>query len=104
MSQSATTSTPDTTKFKDSKLEIFVHGVIKAVEQIKSQRGDFYATRIVIPAKDTLHRPTEIVINSRMPLGREESVIETSAFLSASSRFNNGRWFNQLSLWDQPAR
>ncbi|SHH37451.1 hypothetical protein [Desulfofustis glycolicus] len=100
-----TTTAPSTeTKFKDSRLEVFVHGVIKAVEQIKSQRGDFYANRIIIPAKDTLHRPTEIVINSRMPMGREESEIETTAFLSASSRFNNGRWFNQLSLWDQPAR
>jgi hypothetical protein len=97
-------TTPETIKFKDSKLEVFVHGVIKAVEQVKSQRGDFYATRIVIPAKDTLHRPTEIVINSRMPLGREDSIIETNAYLSASSRLNNGRWFQQLSLWDQPAR
>ena len=90
-------------KFKESKLQVEINGKLVAIEQIKSERGDFYANTLVIPAKDTLSNPKRIVVYSQMPIGPEESVVDSTFYLRSSFKNRNGRWFNTLSLWNEPA-
>lgn len=91
------------TKFKKSCLEISIHGVIKAIEQIRSERGDFYANTIILPAEDLMSKPTRLVVYSLRPLGEEESIVDTIITIKPSFRMNNGKWFFNCSLWREKA-
>lgn len=104
MSAITTTDLPSNgMKFKKSCLEISIHGVIKAIEQIRSERGDFYANTVLIPAQDVMHSPTRLVVYSHRPLGEEESVVDTVVNVRPSFRNNNGKWFFNCSLWKEKA-
>ena len=90
-------------KFKPSKLEVHLNGLIQAVEQVKSDRGDFYASTIVIPAPNVTTNPKRITVYSQMPIGGEDTVIDQPFYLRSTFKNRQGRWFNTLSLWDTPA-
>ena len=99
----AETQTTNQIKFRKSCFDISIHGVIKAIEQIRSERGDFYANTIIIPAEDLLHKPTQLVVYSHRPLGEEEGIIDTTITLRPSFRHTNGKWFFNCSLWKEKA-
>ncbi len=89
------------TNIKPSCLEIKVSGKLVAVEQIQGRQKQFYANTIVIPAEDEFHKPTRIVINSRMPIASEGDIVDTIAHVVPQWRSNNNKWFFNCNLWKE---
>ena len=96
-------STATETKIKPSCLEVKLNGKVTAIETIKGKKGDFYASRLIIPAEDQFTKPTQLSINSILPFCSEGDLVEIVAYVRPMWRNNEGKWFFSCSLWkDKP--
>lgn len=93
-------------KLQAAKLQLTIKGKILAVEQVKTQNGIFFSNTIVIPAEDTYSKPTRIQVNSQMPIGREEEMVNgLMVNIVPQWRKNAGKWFFNCNLWqDAPGK
>ncbi|KAB2891601.1 MAG: hypothetical protein F9K32_03660 [Desulfobulbaceae bacterium] len=97
-----TTKTTDTADV--AKLQLSIKGKIIAIEQVKTANGIFFSNTIVIPAEDTFQKPTRVMVNSQMPMGKEDELIQVLVNVVPQWRKSSGKWFFNCNLWQDRAR
>ncbi len=85
----------------ESCLEISINGKISTIEEINTEKSKFYVNTIVIPAKDKFTKPTRLQVNSEMPLGREEDIVQILANVAPVWRLHGKNWYCNNSIWEK---